>query len=184
MKLAASWRGRVSIPAWRAWGLPNQNLWHGFASTLRHGNTSAAAHGAPVRDWEQMCSGKRGSPSTSDRRHRGICANPVRGEGSSPASATGITCKSNINFSSPIKPVSGEHRLALEFEVGGAGFHGNGGAVFSKVLGSPKRPPLRARPRGSAPQTKPRKAVRRGSICPLASHSFKDAITLNVRSIT
>lgn len=68
--------------------------------------------------------------------------------------------------------------------MGGASFHGNGGAVFSKVLGSPKRPPLRARPRGSAPQTKPREAVQRGSICPLASHSFKDAITLNVRSIT
>lgn len=60
---------------------------------------------------------------------------PAEGQGEwSPSTA--ITCKSNINFSSPIKPVSGEHWPHWNLRRGGAVATVTG-LYFAKVLAAP-----------------------------------------------
>lgn len=130
---------RFSVPAWRG-PQPQpqaQSCLCAAARQRQHGSTCAA----PVCNWDQMCSGASLVLRAADWSHQGICAKLRKREGGSgPTSAAEITCKSNVNFSSPIKPVSEEYWLRWTLRWGEPVSMVTG-AVFCKVLSSPNWPP-------------------------------------------
>lgn len=115
---------------------PKPQAWFCLRGTAQHRQCSST-RAAPVCNWDQM---RRESHAPPIGGVEGFVRTSVKGKGGQSRKRTEITCKSTINFSSPIKPVSEEHWLHWNLR-GGEPVSMVTGALFHKVLAAPTAPP-------------------------------------------